>query len=421
MPHIRDTFENDTKMFQMFGFKDRYLANGAGNVPSQSVIRRAQETLAGIPNVAADEKLRGHLEPRLTLDLMALERLEDDIRAFNAKGQPFVAAFMPQMGHGPWFDLVGTTDVTKRGEAIVRLQLKWLEGLVEQLRASGALAKTVIVLTADHGVRTTQEDPSFIPSTLSDYSFEVPFLIFAPNALHGTKIISAPTSHVDIGPTLLTLLSVEHSRWPMQGTVIWNPHLHDRLLYFFATDYYGSDGTCSKGQFVSCSVMTEECRRNNRFEFPPPRQAFRPQRLKTLRTSSVTQAHCKNVSPSFCPTMPSVPGKNSSATQTAKRSSASPYSSAFPIAHNSSIPCSGHHPRVTPEDQRRGNDQKRNRRDMIPVLALKNRVNAKEIEKRKEQAVQFRRPQNRLPVPNSREQHKHPDDQPPQNGENLPR
>jgi Sulfatase len=269
MPHISDTFENDTKMFQMFGFKDRYLANGAGNVPSQSVIRRAQETLAGIPNVAADEKLRGHLEPRLTLDLMALERLEDDIRAFNAKGQPFVAAFMPQMGHGPWFDLVGTTDVTNRGEAIVRLQLKWLEGLVEQLRASGALAKTVIVLTADHGVRTTQEDPSFIPSTLSDYSFEVPFLIFAPNALHGTKIISAPTSHVDIGPTLLTLLSVEHSRWPMQGTVIWNPHLHDRLLYFFAADYYGSDGTCSKGQFVSCSVMTEECRRNNRFEFPP--------------------------------------------------------------------------------------------------------------------------------------------------------
>ena len=134
----KDTFENDTRMFQTFGFKDRYLADGDGNGPSQSVSRRLQDTLAGIPTAAGDEKVRGRLKDRLNFDLMALERFEYDIRAFNAKGQPFLAVFLPQIGHAPWFDLVGTTDVTKRGEAIIRLELKWLEELVEQLRESGA-------------------------------------------------------------------------------------------------------------------------------------------------------------------------------------------------------------------------------------------------------------------------------------------
>ena len=53
------------------------------------------------------------------------------------------------------------------------------------------------------------------------YSFHVPLLVYAPEALRSTSNIASLTSHIDIQPTVLDLLGLEKGREFEQGSPIW--------------------------------------------------------------------------------------------------------------------------------------------------------------------------------------------------------
>jgi hypothetical protein len=185
-------------------------------------------------------------------DLAALGTLESEIAGFAARNQRFAAVYLPEVGHGPWIDVVGgggERDWVKRGRNVMILQDQWLGELIATLEKHKRLERTLIVVTADHGVRNTEEDPSFPAGRIDDYTFHVPLLIYAPGVRPSRADIPWLTSHIDVTPSLLDLLGISAGREYEEGSPVWDERLKDRAIFFDAKDSLGADGYYAGGKF----------------------------------------------------------------------------------------------------------------------------------------------------------------------------
>ncbi len=203
-------------------------------------------------------------------DSDALILLKKDLEDWMIHGQPFAVGFFPQEGHGPWPDVSPDghlQGVVERGRAIMAMQDSFLGELVTLLENHHRLERTLIVVTADHGIRTRVEDPSLQGGMIDDYSFHVPLLIYAPKVLHSTERVSWLTSHIDIQPTVLDLLGIEQGRDFEQGSPIWDLRLAQRTTFFFANHYLGADGYYSDGEFFMRSPVSDSVYQNDHLHF----------------------------------------------------------------------------------------------------------------------------------------------------------
>ena len=195
-----------------------------------------------------DDAVRDELQKKLTMDFQALAELKVDIAAAVRGHRRFAFGFFPQIGHAPWLALQDEPSILERGHHLMQLQDRWLAEVVDTLRQQGQLDNTVIVFTADHGIRTRKEDPALPVGKISDYMFRVPLLIYAPKALQHTKFINVPSSHIDVAPTLLALLGNATAALQMEGVPLWQRSAEDRL-YFWAGAYGGADGFEESGRY----------------------------------------------------------------------------------------------------------------------------------------------------------------------------
>jgi hypothetical protein len=179
--------------------------------------------------------------PGLGRDGQALAELKRDLTERIAAGRRYAIAYLPQVGHAPWADRPADRSVAAHGKEVARLQDQWLGEIVELLAAAGRLDRTTIVLTGDHGIRTTLEDPQFRTGFLDAYSFEVPLLIYAPASFKAPLRITAPTTHVDISPSLQELFGFAPAE-SNQGLPLWHEAMDQRRMYFLANWYFGADG-----------------------------------------------------------------------------------------------------------------------------------------------------------------------------------
>jgi hypothetical protein len=281
-----DAFEADMAMFGAFGASTVYVPDARSSGSPQ--VRARVDTILdalGPQSPMHSQPAEARVRERLAQDLAAFDRLSTDVLEMKRRGQRFAALYLPQIGHAPWFDLDGVENVVDRGAAVMRLQDMWLEELVESLRAEGRLESTVIVVTADHGVRTKNEDASFEGGVISDYSFHVPLVIYAPNAAQQTHELTQLTSHVDVASTVLSLLGV--SEVPVaQGAPIWCDDLDQRATFFFARGYLGADGFRLGGSFVMHAALTGAVYESDSMDFltrrsAPPEAAARDVELRT--------------------------------------------------------------------------------------------------------------------------------------------
>jgi arylsulfatase A-like enzyme len=187
-------------------------------------------------------------------DRQALRKLRDDIRGWTARGQKFAAAFFPEIAHDPWRELPGRKSASQyeRGRALAVHQDAWLGELIAELERDGALDHTIIVVTADHGLRWSPAPEQHIQlashGTLDDVTLRVPMLIYAPQILARPQYIDRPTSHLDMAPTILDLLGVRSGRELEEGTSILNPAVTQRRLFLWM-DPYGATGFFEDGSY----------------------------------------------------------------------------------------------------------------------------------------------------------------------------
>ncbi|GMV45449.1 MAG: hypothetical protein AMXMBFR66_08470 [Pseudomonadota bacterium] len=167
-------------------------------------------------------------------------RLLADVKTWSASRQRFAAAYLPQWGHGPWSPELGAT-VKERGSRLVERQMQWLGEIIEVLRANGALEDTVIVLTGDHGVRTTSEDPRVKVGMIDWYSLQVPLLLYAPKADLTAVDPMLPSSHVDLPAELAQLFGLGPLPG-VQGLPLDHPQRAQRRQFMMAGWYYGANG-----------------------------------------------------------------------------------------------------------------------------------------------------------------------------------
>ncbi|MBL8432441.1 MAG: hypothetical protein JNK80_08615, partial [Dechloromonas sp.] len=75
----------------------------------------------------------------------------------------------------------------------------------------------------------------------------------------GVRQLTHPTSHVDIGPTVLALLGIEDTRQTVHGHPVWAEDLSERIAFFFGAGYLGADGFVEAGTHVSCETFNGTC------------------------------------------------------------------------------------------------------------------------------------------------------------------
>jgi arylsulfatase A-like enzyme len=218
-PH-QSQFTTDEISFPALGFQHYVVIDGGTDNPSASRVER----------MAASDRA-------------TLERMKEDMSRWLREGRRYAAVFLPQLSHGPWPDINGAgADNRARGRALLAREDAWLGELLDLLERHGRLEHTLIIVTADHGLRTREEEPTLPPGQIDDISFRVPLLLYAPKAFEKTTVIPWLTSHVDLAPTVLDLLGVSGDRELFQGLPLWDERLEHRRTFFLARDYLGADG-----------------------------------------------------------------------------------------------------------------------------------------------------------------------------------
>jgi arylsulfatase A-like enzyme len=246
-PHLPWT-DPDEEMFRAVGFRRNYFAD--------SISHEKQEHSAA---------------HAIALDRQALEQLEQDVQAWTRAKHPWAVAYLPQIGHGPWHDVSPDhhlTDLTARGRALMALQDEWLGELLAVLEREHALDDTLIVVTADHGVRNAKEAPGFQVGMAEGISFQVPFVLSAPRTLAVQHDVEGPTSHIDVGPSVLALLGLP---LPVdsgaQGAPLWDARLADRRTFFVGQFYFGADAFSDRGRYYMRSSLSEHVFVGETFKF----------------------------------------------------------------------------------------------------------------------------------------------------------
>jgi hypothetical protein len=260
--------ELDDRMYGAFGARTLYAADQHPEDPVRAKAEaRADATLRDLGGARLDPAARHRLRGLLVSDLQALERLKIDIARTIAGGGRYAVMFFPEIGHGPWPALQPSDpEILDRGRALMDLQETWLDELLDVIEAGRRLDRTVVAVTADHGLRTRAEYPPLRVGFLSDVMFRVPLLIYAPRAMAGPATLTAPTSHIDLAPTLLALLGSPDAAARMHGVPVWQRTGRDRL-YVLGSAYGGADGFLENGRFYMHQSLSGAVYAKDRFAF----------------------------------------------------------------------------------------------------------------------------------------------------------
>jgi choline-sulfatase len=103
--------------------------------------------------------------------------------------------------------------------------------LLDELAASGPLARTLLVVTADHGEGLGEHGEQTHGMLLYDPTVRVPLILFCPALLRGAQVDRQPVGLVDLRPTLEALLGLQVTL-PCDGeSLLGQDRDRDRAIY----------------------------------------------------------------------------------------------------------------------------------------------------------------------------------------------
>jgi hypothetical protein len=205
------------------------------------------------------------------MDEEMLAKCERDLGEWIDRNRRYVVMYLPQFGHAPWPDVTGEhpdRSLIERGRAVVAVQDAWVGRIVKRLAERGRLEKTIIVVTADHGLRNVVEDPTLRLHTASERTFHVPLLVYAPGAFAGRRDVRHVTSHIDVAPTILRLMGIDPGP-SAQGTALWDERLAERTTFFWSRHCLGVDGFHRRGEYAYRDAVLDITAVADRLTFTP--------------------------------------------------------------------------------------------------------------------------------------------------------
>ena len=138
------------------------------------------------------------------------------------------------------------------------LYMDWvMASIVDQLKESGVLDKTLVVITNDHGERTGEGGgPIGHGWALTPELANTPLIIMDPQK-PGYHLNYTLGSQIDLLPTLLDLLKISvPSNQLYEGRSLYGPEAGDKRLVYLNT--YGEYGVLEDNQYVSGDRKADE-------------------------------------------------------------------------------------------------------------------------------------------------------------------
>ncbi len=171
-----------------------------------------------------------------------LRRLDEQL----ATGAPVLSVYYSFVAHWPYPDYGPTTHVTHptRPQNAYCNNLRYLDQQIERiykhLQERGVLDDTIVVLAGDHGEAFGQHAHNYTHSRMSyNENVRTPALLLNKQ-LFPARVVTAPTSHVDIVPTLLDALAIPHDPSRLQGESLFSQRFRRKYIFF-----YGNEDTLS--------------------------------------------------------------------------------------------------------------------------------------------------------------------------------
>jgi arylsulfatase A-like enzyme len=277
----KDEDERDDSMLDAIGFQ------------------KIEDPLKNAPELPSAELMfGGPVMQAAAIDHQALAAMRQDIRKWSSQKQRFAAAFFPEMGHDPWRNVTKheNASVKEMGHALAVYQDTFVGEVIDELQRDGALDHTIIVVTADHGQRVIADDNGeevlISHGRLDERTMRIPLLIYVPKVLRKTVVLPGPTSHIDVAPTLLSLLGLQHNKELEQGTVMWNPEIARRRL-FLPMKVFGASGYYENGKFYSSNQGMVY--RTNAFPFSTAALPYNSEEARNARELVARHGDIQNV------------------------------------------------------------------------------------------------------------------------------
>jgi hypothetical protein len=222
---------------------------------------RDQARMLGFDTVMDSSVLRddGVYEVLVEGEKVAFERALSRVLAAEDAGHKALVFIGTMLGHSPWPAAVSRQALG--GAARLHDIALVFDGLLDRFLARLAergLADDVLVLVVgDHGLRYADEFESLgLRYSHSDYSFDVPFLLYAPGLLDSTLTVPFSTSQVDVTPTLLRLVGVDTAGMLHDGQFLFDDVLANRVLYLSNSRLGPLDGLRWNGRHLTFHALS---------------------------------------------------------------------------------------------------------------------------------------------------------------------
>ena len=202
-------------------------------------------------------------------------RVRDDLARDVRARQPFFAAVVSAVGHGPYPDVrdaaVRAADPQPARATLINAIAGMLDAEIgatmSHLARLGALDNTIVVITGDHGVRSKADDPTIDLRVVNESSFHVPLIVHYPAGLRTPGVVECVTSHIDVTPTILDLAGIDRTGLLHQGLPMSQVCGRDRVTFMLGGHYIGSNGVHRGGSYFMRNEVTRLAFLSERFAF----------------------------------------------------------------------------------------------------------------------------------------------------------
>lgn len=156
----------------------------------------------------------------------------------QTSSKPFLLVLAPQASHAPFQKPPGAKSESMDDEELLRENAYWQFDLIKQLidclKQTDQLRKSIILVTGDHGIRNQAETKQLLKNQqlLNVVTFKVPlWIITGEDVENPIEIPKLATSHIDITPSLLDMLGVSFDPNDYHGRSVFSQI--ERPIFFF--------------------------------------------------------------------------------------------------------------------------------------------------------------------------------------------